>query len=119
MPEGSGIFSVATQKEHFIVVGGDYEKVDLADHHVMASVDGRKWEIPKKATRGYRECVEFYADKSAIAIGPTGAEYTIDYGNNWEVLSDEKDFHVVRKARKGKLVIATGGKGKIAVIEIP
>jgi len=76
---------------------------------------GKTWTLPIKPTRGLRECVEFLGNENLIAIGPQGADWSNDGGMNWNPLSDEKGFHVVRKARAGSLVVAVGN-GKISVI---
>ena len=64
----------------------------------------------RSPTRGLRECVEFLSGKVVIATGPTGTDISYNSGVEWQPLSDEKGFHVVRKARKGKLVVVTGSK---------
>lgn len=114
-----GIFSIAPgKKKNIIVVGGDYLQDTLRLDHVFYSLDGgQKWHKPKTGTRGYRECVEFVAPDLLVATGPTGTDVSQDGGLSWRAESDEKFFHVVRKARKGNLVIIAGGKGKIGSIK--
>ena len=73
---------------------------------------------PTAPIRGYRECVEPITKKIIVATGPSGTDISYDNGVNWKMLSDEKGLHVVRKARKGTLVIAAGGKGQLFLIEL-
>lgn len=115
----TGIFSFSGfRKDKAVVVGGDYLRDTLTVDHVSYTHDGGKtWKKPAAPTRGYRECVEFLNDDFLITTGPTGTDISIDGGINWTSASDEKLFHVVRKARKGSLVVIAGGKGKISVIK--
>lgn len=115
----TGIFSFSGFRNgKAVVVGGDYLRDTLTVDHVSYTHDGGKtWKKPVAPTRGYRECVEFLNDELLITTGPTGTDISIDGGINWTSASDEKLFHVVRKARKGSLVVIAGGKGKISVIK--
>jgi len=115
----TGIFSIATYKENAVVVGGDYSQDTLKLNHVFITKDGGKtWIPPVVPTRGYRECVQYLDSKLLIATGPTGTEISFDGGLIWRPESDEKYFHVVRKARKGKLIVIAGGKGKVGILKI-
>ena len=51
-----------------------------------------------------------------IATGPSGTDISHDGGINWKPLSDEKSFHVVRKARKGSLIVLAGNS-KVAILK--
>ena len=113
----TGIFSVAFRDKKGIVVGGDYLQDSLKVKHVLITKDaGKTWQTPATPTRGYRECVEYISNKVLIATGPSGLDVSYNNGRDWQSLSDEKGFHVVRKARKGKLVVVAGS-GKISWIE--
>ena len=114
----TGIFSVSFMNtKQGIIVGGDYKRDTLRVNHVFFTQNGGKdWMAPKVPTRGYRECVEYINSKLVIATGPGGMDISRDGGKTWLPFSDEKGFSVVRKARKGKLILAAGGKGKIAVL---
>ena len=115
----TGIFSLsANNKSEITIVGGDYQRDTLKVNHVFYTLDGGKnWKYPQSPTRGYRECVEFINPTVAIAVGPTGIDVTNDGGKSWEPLSDERGFHVARKARNGNRVIAAGAKGAIAIMK--
>ncbi len=114
--ESQGIFSIACLNlKQMIIVGGDYLNETQAQNHVFYTKDGGKtWLYPKTPTKGYRECVEYLSPKIAVAVGPTGSELSKDGGKNWESIENGSNFHVIRKARNGNLVIAAG-KGRIAV----
>jgi len=109
----TGIFSVAFRDNKGIVVGGDYLQDSLKAKHVLLTSDaGKTWQTPVTPTRGYRECVEYISNEVLIATGPSGTDVSYNEGKDWQPLSDEKGFHVVRKARKGKLIVVAGN-GKI------
>ena len=114
--ETTGAFSVAfADKNNGIVTGGDFQADTLRSRHVFYTGDGGKsWTSPLKPTGGYRECVEFINGKTAIAIGPAGADISYDQGKSWIALNADKGFHVVRKARKGSLIVMAGN-GKLRV----
>jgi hypothetical protein len=115
----TGIFSVAMEQKNAVVVGGDYTQDTLKLNHVFITKDaGTTWVSPAVPTRGYRECVEYLDSKLLVATGPTGTEISFDGGLRWTPESDEKYFHVVRKARKGKLIVIAGGKGKVGTITL-
>ena len=102
-------------KKHGIIVGGDYKNDSLKKDAAFYTSDGGKhWSAPATPARGYRECIEYISSDTCIAVGPGGIDFSTDDGHNWAALSDEKQFHVLRKSRKGSLFIMAGGGGKIA-----
>ncbi len=115
--ESTGAFSsVFWKNKYAAVVGGDFKNDSLTGKHAYSTFDnGKTWVLPLRPTRGLRECVESVNNEYLIAIGPNGADSSNDGGFNWQPLSDERGFHVVRKARDGSLIIAAGN-GKISVI---
>ncbi len=117
----TGIFSVACySKKKMIIVGGDYKRDTLKKDHVFYTTNGgKKWYAPVRPTRGYRECVTFISDDTVVALGPTGTDISFDGGRNWYVENDEKQYHVIKKARHGNMIIAAGGGGKLALIVPP
>ena len=109
----AGIFSVAAA-HRWIIVGGDFQNDSLAvNHHAYSDDQGKTWQLPKRSTRGYRECIEFLGNGNWVAVGPAGIDASSDDGITWSGVSDVKGLHVVRKARKGKLVLAAGSNGRI------
>jgi photosystem II stability/assembly factor-like uncharacterized protein len=114
---GTGIFSLAFRdKDNGIVVGGNYVRDTLATQHILLTTDGGKtWTQPATPTRGYRECVEYISSTLVVAAGPKGIDISNNGGLDWAPLSDQPGYHVVRKARKGNLVILAGNK-KLALL---
>jgi photosystem II stability/assembly factor-like uncharacterized protein len=116
----TGIFSVAFLNDHeAVIVGGDYNNDSLAKDNVFFTIDtGKTWRKPVIGTRGYRECAEYIDDQSIIALGPTGADLSNNRGfTTWKMSSNEKGFHVIRKSRRGKLIIAAGSNGQISILQ--
>jgi photosystem II stability/assembly factor-like uncharacterized protein len=111
----TGIFSFDFLNDNqWVFVGGDYNKEDgTTDHIFLTANQGESWIVPKTPTRGYRECVQFISETSIIAVGPNGIDVSNDSGINWKPFSDEKGFHVIRKARTGDLIIIAGAAGKV------
>jgi photosystem II stability/assembly factor-like uncharacterized protein len=113
----TGIFSVAVYGETINIVGGDYLTDTMRTDHVSYSADkGKTWFAPKAPTRGYRECVEYLNSKTLMAAGPMGMDISYDNGLNWSAFSEETGFHVVRKSRTGKLVVAAG-KDRVMIVK--
>jgi len=105
-----GIFSFDFLNDSVgVIVGGDYLNETLKINHVFFTINsGITWRSPSKTTGGYRECVEFLAENTAITVGPGGVDISYDSGKSWTPIQNQKSFHVIRKARKGKLIIAAG-----------
>ena len=114
----TGIFSHHFKSENNgIIVGGDYTENDQMQDHIFVTSDGGKsWVKPEQPTRGYRETVEFIQDSTYMAVGPNGIDISNSDGRKWSALSDEKNFHVLRKARNGELILVAGADGKVGRI---
>lgn len=115
----TGIYSLAFKdSKRGIVVGGDYEKPASSEKHVFLTDDGgATWTQPKVPTRGYRECVAYVTDNILLAAGTLGIDISTDGGLTWKPFSNERQFSVVKKARNGSLVLLTGGKGRVSLIQ--
>ena len=114
----TGIYSFAMRSKLLIVVGGDYTKPEASEKQSLRSTNfGGSWTELSTPTRGYRECVEWIDKARLLAVGPTGMDLSNDLGTSWQPLNDEKGYHVVRKARKGSLILVAGAKGQIGIIK--
>ncbi len=120
----TGIFSfLPLNKKSWLIAGGDYKHDSISTANLFITHDaGKSWDAPAASTRGYRECLEVIKNsdgaKCLLAVGPGGLDVSYDSGNKWMPLSDEQQFHVVKKSRTGNLTIVAGGQGKIAVVKI-
>lgn len=116
--EATGIYSFAVSNKIIVLAGGDYTNPELATRHNLYSDDGGiSWHIPAVTARGYRECVEFVAGKTLLTTGPGGTDISYNSGMTWNSFSDHTGFHVVRKARQGKLIVIAGNNGQLGLIE--
>jgi photosystem II stability/assembly factor-like uncharacterized protein len=114
----TGIFSFfRLNKRRWLIAGGDYKQDTLRKDNLFLTTNaGKTWRAPVTTTRGYRECLVAVTRKKLLAAGPGGIDISFDKGRNWQPLSDEKQFHVVKKGRQGKLIIIAGGGGKLSVL---
>lgn len=83
----AGIFSVAFRDaKHGIVVGGDYKKENEAvDNLAVTSDGGVTWKLVKGLS-GFRSVVSYVPSVKTpmlVAVGPSGADYSIDDGGTW------------------------------------
>jgi photosystem II stability/assembly factor-like uncharacterized protein len=97
-----------------IVVGGDFN----ADSSSVANCfytnnRGKSWKAPKQPPHGYRSCVEYITEKTLVACGTSGVDYSSDGGDTWTLVTKE-GFHVCRKAKDGKGVYLAGSGGRVA-----
>ncbi len=115
----TGIFSYLSAEKHkCFIAGGDYKNDTLRKDNIFYSEDnGNHWLYPNTPTRGYRECIVNMGDNTFLATGPGGTDISTNGGLDWKPFSDEPSFHVVKKSRKGNLIIIAGGKGKLSIVE--
>jgi photosystem II stability/assembly factor-like uncharacterized protein len=115
----TGIFSIAFKdRRNGVIVGGDYEKERDATRNVAVTKDGgQTWQLIDKAQpQGYRSCVLFVPGTHAptlVAVGPSGADYSLDDGRTWTALG-QQGFHSASFAAATSAGWAVGEKGLIA-----
>jgi photosystem II stability/assembly factor-like uncharacterized protein len=99
-----------------VVVGGDFAQPGLTENNCFMTSDGGKsWTAPKSSPGGYRSCVEHMEKKDYICTGINGTDFTKNKGKDWKNI-DQQEFNVVRKAKKGSLVLLAGEKGRVGVL---
>jgi photosystem II stability/assembly factor-like uncharacterized protein len=117
--ESSGIFSIAfANADHGVAVGGDYKQPKDASSNVAITDDsGAHWRtIGGPPPRGYRSAVAVLnLDHAAyfIAVGPTGSDFSSDWGNTWQPL-DDSSFNSVAFDPSGATGWAVGPEGRVA-----
>ena len=84
-----GIFSIAVvNPDRLAVVGGDYDHPQIVNANSAYTDDGgRTWKESRRRPSGYRWCVAIVPDTpgpTVFAVGPTGMDYSIDGGKNWD-----------------------------------
>ncbi len=112
----AGIFSVAFRDaRHGVVVGGDYTKEkETGDNLAVTSDGGATWK-PLKGLSGYRSVVAYVPGAKGaalVAIGPSGADYSIDDGQSWRPL-EGPGFDTFSFAPAGSLGWGAGARGII------
>ena len=83
--QSSGIFSIAFRdKDHGVIVGGDYQKEKVAEDNLAITNDGGStWKL-LKGLSGFRSVVAYLpGTQSLVALGPAGGDYSNDDGRTW------------------------------------
>src|SRR6266478_2143990 len=88
-----GVFSIAVlDANRLAIVGGDYDHPQVVKPNSAYSDDGgRTWKESSHRPAGYRWCVAIVPDTpgpTAFAVGPTGMDYSIDGGKNWDRMNE-------------------------------
>jgi len=114
---GSGIFSMAFSDDtHGIVVGGDYvDSTRMTQNCAYTNDGGKSWMECESNPSGYRSCVVFIDDNTAISTGRSGTDISYDGGVNWTLLSKQGYYSC---AAASDWVIGTGRSGKIGRLKI-
>jgi photosystem II stability/assembly factor-like uncharacterized protein len=110
--ESAGIFSMAFRdKDHGMIVGGDYKKPnDVGANAAITSDGGKTWTLLDKPFP-YRSCVAWAKDRW-VAVGTSGSHSSADDGKTWKLLDREK-YNTVSFTVEGE-GWAVGPKGRIA-----
>jgi photosystem II stability/assembly factor-like uncharacterized protein len=110
--ESAGIFSIAFRdKQHGMIVGGDYRKPDDTGATAAITSDGGKTWTPLNKGLPYCSSVAWAKDRW-IAVGTSGSHVSLDNGVSWKKL-DQENYNSVGFA-PGGAGWATGPKGRIA-----
>jgi photosystem II stability/assembly factor-like uncharacterized protein len=125
--ESAGIFSVAFRDPtHGVAVGGDYRKETEAIDNIAVTRDGGvTWTLVKEhGAGGFRSAVAWVPGlpPSAIAVGPSGADWSADDGRTWTPMPAEGfDALSFAPPGPGASVItgwASGDGGRIAKLTV-
>lgn len=119
----TGIFSIAFRDaQHGIVVGGNYQKEPEASENAAFSSDGGgTWTLVKdRGLSGFRSVVAWVpgaGSRAALAIGPTGADWSTDDGRTWTPTECE-GFDAFSVSRPGRVGWASGRGGRLARVSL-
>jgi photosystem II stability/assembly factor-like uncharacterized protein len=109
----SGIFSIAVWDKALIVVGGDYKDPGSSRGVAAYSADqGKTWKLAEKQPGGFRSAVARIDEKSLLAVGPNGEDYSDDGGVHWGQ-TDSLNLNALKVLRYD-LAWAVGPNGTIA-----
>jgi photosystem II stability/assembly factor-like uncharacterized protein len=114
-----GVFGLAFRdRTHGIAVGGDY-RADQASPRASATTrdGGRTWTASAAPVPAYRSGVTWlpHSRTSALAVGPTGTDLTLDAGRTWRTV-DTGSYDTADCTHDGACW-AAGEKGRIARLE--
>lgn len=123
----SGSFSIAFRDaRHGVIVGGDYSKEFEAVDNVATTDDGgKRWTLVKeRGLSGFRSAVKYVprTKSTFIAVGPQGADLSIDDGRTWTPLSGVATipgFDALSFVPREPIAWASGAKGALARLEMP
>lgn len=114
-----GIFSITSLGNgEVFAVGGDYLEEDSQEGNaaVFSSTE-KKWLKTEIPPAGYRSGIAYFPKNHClVTVGPTGSDFSVDGGLNWQLLSPE-GFHAVKLAHAGGSVWASGADGKVGKLE--
>jgi photosystem II stability/assembly factor-like uncharacterized protein len=108
----AGIFSIAFRdRDHGLIVGGDYRKPDAAGATAAATADGGKTWVALDRRLPFRSAVAWAKDRW-VAVGTSGSDVSRDDGRTWAPL-DRENSNAVGFTPTGE-GWAAGPKGRIA-----
>jgi photosystem II stability/assembly factor-like uncharacterized protein len=110
--ESAGIFSIAFRdKDHGLIVGGDYRKPEDIGATAAATSDGGKTWVALDKRLPFRSAVAWAKDRW-VAVGTSGSHASRDDGDTWTPL-DRENYNSVGFTPTGE-GWAVGPKGRIA-----
>jgi len=113
--DATGIFSIAFRdRDHGIVVGGNYHKEqDAIDNAAITSDGGATWTL-LKGLGGFRSAVAWLpkSTQSVVAVGPGGIDVSADGGRTWTARAGE-GFDAISISPDGA-AWASGSRGRVA-----
>jgi photosystem II stability/assembly factor-like uncharacterized protein len=111
----SGIFSLYKNGNLIYAVGGDYKAPDRNTAVAAHSTDnGRTWKLSSTQPSGFRSAIAVCFDGSHLAaVGPTGADMSMDEGVNWNH-TDDSNLNAMAGPLEPALGWAVGPHGTIA-----
>ena len=88
-----GVFSIAVaDANRLAIVGGDYDHPQMVKPNSAYTDDGGStWKESSRRPAGYRWCVAIVPGTpgpTVFAVGPTGMDYSIDGGKNWDQMNE-------------------------------
>jgi photosystem II stability/assembly factor-like uncharacterized protein len=117
--QSAGIFSIAFRDaQHGVIVGGDYRKEQEAvDNLAVTSNGGVTWKLVKGLS-GFRSAVAYVPGiktPALVAVGPSGADYSLDDGQTWIPIAGRgfDTFSFAPHKQTGWAAGANGGLAKL------
>ena len=112
----AGIFALAFRGEqHGLAVGGDFLAPTASpDNFALTADGGTTWQLVPGAPAEYRSGTTWIDGHTAIAVGPSGSDVSLDQGRTWSRF-DNGSFDTVDCAHAGACW-ASGADGRAAYL---
>jgi photosystem II stability/assembly factor-like uncharacterized protein len=112
----AGIFALAFRDtRHGLATGGDFLTPTASPDAMALSDDGgSSWRLVADAPNQYRSGAHWVTGTTAIAVGPSGSDVSVDQGASWDRF-DDGSFDTVDCAG-GFACWASGEQGRVAVL---
>ena len=115
----AGIFSIAFRdRQHGIVVGGDYRREsDAVDNMAVTADGGRTWTLVRGLS-GFRSVVAYVPgeQRSLMAVGPQGSDLSSDDGQSWTPLPGS-GYHTLSFSPSGRVAFGAGARGTVGRLD--
>ena len=116
----AGPFSIAFRDPtHGLVVGGDYRKEGEAVENAAASTNGGETWSRLNGLSGFRSVVRYVPGAkppAAIAVGPSGADYSLDDGRTWQPI-EGPGYDAFSFSPSGRVGWGVGNGGRIGRLQ--
>ncbi|SMO41147.1 WD40/YVTN/BNR-like repeat-containing protein [Solitalea koreensis] len=118
----TGIYSIASNGNKTIVVGGDYDKKEIHSKTKAISIDGgQTWKLMADGRGpGFGSCVQFApasAAKVVVVAAMPGVFISNDTGKTWNKVGAES-FYTCRFSPSGQTIWFAGAQGSIGKLVI-
>jgi photosystem II stability/assembly factor-like uncharacterized protein len=112
----SGIFALAFRgQQHGLVVGGDFlAETASPDNFARSGDGGSSWNLLPAAPAEYRSGATWLDGHTALAVGPSGSDVSLDMGATWQRF-DDGSLDTVDCARP-TACWASGANGRVAYL---
>jgi photosystem II stability/assembly factor-like uncharacterized protein len=112
----AGVFAVAFRgQQHGLVVGGDFlAETASPDNFARSGDGGSSWNLLSAAPAEYRSGATWLDGHTALAVGPSGSDVSLDMGATWQRF-DDGSLDTVDCARP-TACWASGANGRVAYL---
>ncbi len=111
------------QKADMVVVGGDYQAIDIQQDTAAFTGGSNKFTVAQTPPHGCRSAVAYdVASETWITVGPNGTDISTDDGKNWRALHPDSAMHETPDADKNwnalSLPFVVGPHGRIGKLNV-
>lgn len=106
-----GIYSIASNHNKLLLVGGQYDYPDRGPSHVTWDIDSRVFKVDSHLF-SYCSFVGVLDDKYAIACGPNGIFLNESSSPNWYQVADTA-LHTMYLSNSSDIIYGSGADGRV------